>query len=244
MTRTHGAFYEDYNELVPAMLKARGNEDEAYLAAVGGPETVGDVEFTVLARYGLREGAYLIDVGCGSGRLARRVARMSEVRYLGTDVVQDLLDYARRTSGRQDFRFDHVTGLSIPEREGVADLVCFFSVGTHLLHEEFYLYLADAKRVLKPGGCIVFSFLDMQTTHGRQTFIDMVRSIHRGGKLPHLNTFTGRADIYVWAELLGMKVVDVRSGDEPCTSPEILAPQLSAPVRNAPTHQSVAVLRK
>jgi ubiquinone/menaquinone biosynthesis C-methylase UbiE len=48
----------------------------------------------------------------------------------------------------------------IPEKDGEADFVCFFSVLTHLLHEQGFVYLQEAKRVLKPGGKIVFSFLE------------------------------------------------------------------------------------
>src|SRR5436309_11178820 len=37
-----------------------------------------------------------VDFGCGSGRLAVHLARTGTVAYLGLDVVQELLDYAKR----------------------------------------------------------------------------------------------------------------------------------------------------
>ena len=46
-------------------------------------------------------------------------------------------------------------GAPIPAPDGEADMVCFFSVLTHLLHEESYVYLQDARRVLKPTGKLV-----------------------------------------------------------------------------------------
>jgi len=54
-----------------------------------------------------------------------------------------------------------VTEPRIPEGDGKADMVCFFSVFTHLLQEESYLYLEEARRVLRPGGRIVASYLDI-----------------------------------------------------------------------------------
>ena len=67
---------------------------------------------------------------------------------------------ARQSSTQCDWRFEVGTGLEIPEAADRADMVCFFSVFTHLLHEQSYVYLRDAKRVLKSGGRIVFSFLE------------------------------------------------------------------------------------
>ena len=40
-------------------------------------------------------------------------------------------------------------------------MILAFSVFTHLLHEESFIYLEDFKRVLKPGGSVVFSFLEV-----------------------------------------------------------------------------------
>ena len=50
--------------------------------------------------------------------------------------------------------------LYIPAPDACADMVCAFSVFTHLLHTETYLYLEDIRRVLRPGGRLVFSFLE------------------------------------------------------------------------------------
>ncbi len=73
-----------------------------------------------------------------------------------------LLKYAEETAGRTDFRYHAVDSTYIPEKESVADMVVFFSVATHMLNEEFYVYLLEARRVLKPKGRIIFSFLDFR----------------------------------------------------------------------------------
>ncbi len=244
-TGTYSSFYEDYNAIIDRYVALGMPRERALIAAVGGDDTFGDIELTLLATLGLRDGHYLIDVGCGSGRLTRRAARMAGLRYLGTDVVQEMLDHASRTCGRPDFRFQHVTGLSIPEADGVADFVSFFSVGTHLRHEEFFLYLSDARRVLKPGGRIVFSFLDIETTVGREVFEIGLRQVRHNVSGWHLNQFIGRSEIPVWARFLGMRKVCMIDGDAPVlTAPPEIAAMLSKPVAGAAFGQSVCVLEK
>jgi len=137
--------------------------DEAAKQAVGGDfEAIGLVLRETLVHHGLGKHAYLIDVGCGSGRLANPLSEFLEGKYLGIDVVPDLLSYARNLVQRPDWRFEIAKGLTIPEQDQQADMVCFFSVFTHLLHEESYVYLREARRVLRPGGKIVLSFLDFR----------------------------------------------------------------------------------
>jgi SAM-dependent methyltransferase len=107
--------------------------DRTMELAVGGDDRVGDCELAVLDHFGFRDGDYLIDVGCGSGRLTRRIAKLPDCHYLGTDINRAMVNHARATCRRSDFRFARIDGLKIPEEDGKADTVAFFSVGTHLL---------------------------------------------------------------------------------------------------------------
>ena len=214
--RTHGhraRYVADYDNLVAHLLRTHGRE-EALLRAVGGNDAIGDLEIAILLKSGLSDSSHLVDVGCGSGRLTRRAAKLERLSYLGTDVNATLLGEARRTAGRADFRFELVSGIKIPERDGAADMVAFFSVGTHLLHEEFFVYLRDARRVLKPGGRIVLSFLDFQCPGTWSVFAEMLAVAEAGRGGGHLNMFIGRDDIRVWARHLEMMVVDIVPGDK------------------------------
>jgi SAM-dependent methyltransferase len=195
-------------------LKAEQPHDAAMEKAVGGRfEHYGAIELSLLRRYGLRPNDYLIDVGCGAGRLARPLAGYLTGRYLGIDLVPALVRHARRIAGRADWRFEVVDHIGIPEAEGQADMVCFFSVLTHLTHEQSYWYLEEAARVLKPGGRIVFSFLEFGAPEHLFIFWETLKAAKRRSRAP-MNTFIERSVIAVFARELGLEVVEFRAGTE------------------------------
>ncbi|OQW99819.1 MAG: hypothetical protein BWK80_62500 [Desulfobacteraceae bacterium IS3] len=208
-------FKREYIEHV-ARLKAQYPLADAMSYAVGGDfKRVGGIERSLLFQEGLCDGHYLIDVGCGSGRLAYSLKEHFHGKYLGIDVVPDLLDYARSIAGSEAFRFEIAEGLSIPEADGAADYVCFFSVFTHLRHEESYVYFREAKRVLRPGGRIVFSFLDITEDAHWQIFEGNVADI---GKDVHLNQFLSEDMISVWLDKLQLRLLKMEKASHPFIS--------------------------
>lgn len=187
--------------------------DEAARQAVGGDfDAIGLVLRETLIHHGLRKHDYLIDVGCGSGRLAKPLSEYLEGKYLGIDVVPELVDYARVMVQRSDWRFEIARGLTIPEQDQQADMVCFFSVFTHLLHEESYVYLREAKRVLRPGGKIVLSFLDFRLDGHWSIFEGNLEDVGIGSK--PLNVFISADMLQAWARHLDLEVETIKDGDE------------------------------
>lgn len=183
----------------------------AMARAVGGHyDAVGALEFYLLVQLGLQPEHTVVDVGCGSGRLAVKLRDYLSGPYLGTDVVAELAAYAAEQCARHDWRFEITNGASIPQRAGSADFVCFFSVFTHLLHADSYRYLAEAKRVAKPGGTIVFSFLEFSVAAHWKAFSDTLSGRRAGGVL---NQFVSRDAIAAWADHLGLSIEHVFSGD-------------------------------
>ena len=107
----------------------------------------------------LGPGRHLVDVGCGCGQLAAALDKDFEGSYLGTHIVPELIDYARRRTSPR-FQFAVVDDLTIPMGDAQADMVCLFSVLTHLHHDESFHLLREAARVLRPGGAIVATHLE------------------------------------------------------------------------------------
>ncbi len=154
-------YIDSYQKTVQSLLESH-DEAEAMSLAIGGNfELYGVLESSLLISKGLKPGDTLIDVGCGSGRLAVKLVPYLTGRYAGYDIMPELVSYAEKICDRPDWKFGVVDGLEIPETDNSADMICFFSVITHLLHDEAFRYLRDAARVVKPGGKIVVSFLEL-----------------------------------------------------------------------------------
>jgi len=202
-----------YRRWVRRAKSCRSNVDAMHVAIGGQFEAYGQIEVDMLRFYGLDDRDALIDVGCGSGRTAIPLSKTHRGAYLGTDLVPDLIEFAREACNRPDWRFEVVEGLRIPARNQSAEMVCFFSVLTHLLHEQSYLYLEEAKRVLKPGGRIVFSFLEFRMPFHWSVFASTMNDA-RGRNEHPLNVFIERNAIEAWAAHLRLTVLDMRDGDE------------------------------
>ena len=202
---------EAYRDFVRTLGRRHSTERAMSLAVGGEFEAVGTLEREILIRFGLQPSDYVIDVGCGSGRLAKPLSAYLTGPYLGLDIVPELVEHARGLVGRPDWRFEIAGGLEIPERAGYADFVCFFSVITHLLHEQSYHYLRDARRVLKPGARLVVSFLEFAIPSHWNVFQSMLED--RAGT--HLNMFVEREALRAWAAHLELEIVEFLDGDKP-----------------------------
>ena len=206
-------FVEDYERLV-ADLVAKFPIDEAMSRAVGGAyREIGEIEAQILRYAGLSNGMSLIDVGCGTGRLGHVLGEAMSIEYLGTDIVKAMLNYAQ-TKCPRTYRFKLHRELSIPASNDSADMICAFSVFTHLLHEETYIYLEDMLRALKSGGRIVFSFLEFAgpTDLHWSVFTGTVENKRRQSKDP-LNMFIERDTIEVWSRHLNCEIIEFIDGN-------------------------------
>lgn len=237
-------FVRDYDFVVSRLLSKHDFDSAMRCSAGGNYEGVGRIEADILVHLGLRDGQSVIDVGCGSGRLSSAIQRRASIEYLGIDIMQPALDYARKHAPSR-YRFARVGGLEIPAEAGSADFVTFFSVVTHLAHHETYLYLEEAKRVSRPGGHIVVSFLELTNPVHWPTFSRTVDSRRRNNRA-HLNAFIEPEVFRTWAGRLKLDLVAVHNGGTPWVP-------LTEPVTMddgrvfsdiADLGQSVAILRK
>jgi SAM-dependent methyltransferase len=126
---------------------------------------------------GLRPDEDVIDVGCGSGRMAYALEGWLTGSYAGFDVVPAAIEWCQREiTGRQPrFRFDladirsarynpggtyEAAEYSFPYDDASFDFAIASSVFTHLQRPALANYLAEIARVLRPGGrCFATYFL-------------------------------------------------------------------------------------
>jgi ubiquinone/menaquinone biosynthesis C-methylase UbiE len=207
-------FLQSYKAKVRKLKKQYGKyEAKALSEAVGGNfEAGGLLEYCLLRQHGLQPEQTLIDIGCGSGRLAVQLKEYLTGSYIGIDLIPELFNYAKKISQRPDWKFYQAPGLTIPEPDSSADFICFFSVLTHLLHEESYKYLEESKRVLKPDGKIIFSFLEFYIPSHWAVFQDNLLDTNPNRVL---NQFVSRDAIEAWAEHLDLSILEILDGDKP-----------------------------
>ncbi len=166
---------------VPARLRDGERRGDPWASAhnVGGGDwrAVGDAVFARLREFGgLRESDTVLDIGCGTGRVARPLASFlsADGGYVGFDVSRRAIFDCRRRFGllRPDFRFEwadlrnaHYSpgggaaeeGYRFPADDGSIDLVFATSVFTHTALPVLTRYAAEAARVLKPGGRLLLT---------------------------------------------------------------------------------------
>ncbi|WP_254434923.1 class I SAM-dependent methyltransferase [Magnetospirillum sp. UT-4] len=102
------------------------------------------------------EGKRVIDVGCGDGHLVRHMARRG-ASVLGVECSARQLAKARagETVGAMDII--EGVGQALPAADASADIVVFFNSLHHVPAEHMETALAEAARVLVPGGTVYVS---------------------------------------------------------------------------------------
>jgi SAM-dependent methyltransferase len=198
-------FVEEYEGKVDELLRFHPL-DHAMEQAVGGHfEQVGNMEVDILVAANITNEMTILDLGCGSGRAAIPLAlRFPNINYIGIDIVQRMLDYAA-SKCPPHFRFICHQSVDIPLADHSVDVVAAFSLFTHLLHEETFCYLQEIRRILKPGGLLVLSYLEYSRPDHWPVFEDTVNA--RKSKADHqLNIFFEESVLRLWAIKLGLFV--------------------------------------
>jgi ubiquinone/menaquinone biosynthesis C-methylase UbiE len=118
-------------------------------------EAIWPQEKPLFDRYGLPVGASILDAGCGTGEISRRLAEMlPAARLLGVDVIDDHLARARaRCAGLGDrVRFENRSIFELGLPGATFDLVVCRHVLQAVPHAE--RALAELVRVARSGGWI------------------------------------------------------------------------------------------
>lgn len=97
-----------------------------------------------------------VDIGCGPGDLVFMVAGKG-IQSVGVDTSPELIELARMRNAdltpRPEFRV--ATAASLPVETGSADVATLIEVIEHLDEPTIDATLAEARRILRPGGTLI-----------------------------------------------------------------------------------------
>jgi SAM-dependent methyltransferase len=111
----------------------------------------------------------LLDWGCGCGRVLRHWANLPQTGVFGCDIDRRMVDWCN-----DHLPFVEVTrnelSPPLPYEGSTFELVYAFSVMTHLSEELQHVWIEECRRVLRPGGFLLFSTLgDYYASRNRLT---------------------------------------------------------------------------
>lgn len=108
----------------------------------------------------LVRGQEVLDFGCGSGYGTARIAQTCK-RIVGIDIAAEAITYAQakfKADNLQFARIEPADGQPLPFDDQSFDVVLSFQVIEHV--PDVHRYLAEIRRVLRPGGLLVVATPD------------------------------------------------------------------------------------
>lgn len=113
-------------------------------------------EKILFAKYFIKKGTKILDIGCGYGRTTRPLHEMG-FNVVGIDIVSRMIETAKKENPEIDFRLMNAAELNFPDK--TFDYVLFSFNGLDYLYPGVRREkaLAEIRRVLKPGGTFILS---------------------------------------------------------------------------------------
>ena len=130
----------------------------------------------------------VLDMGCGTKLVQAMLDRDLPVgRYVGLDVNAEMIDYLKANVDDERFTFHRLETHNemynpdgepltpesrLPVEEHSFDLICLFSVFTHLAPHDYAAMLHVLRRYIKPDGMLLYSLFVNEPSDGGHGFID------------------------------------------------------------------------
>lgn len=156
--------------------------DKSQIAPLGGINPysphytrIGKQFHNLLIEYaGLQKKSCILDIGCGSGRLANSLQDFTAGDYFGFDVHPHFIDYCKTTYTKPNFKFATVdlkhdeynpngklntATYEFPYPAKTFDVVTAIAVFNHFQTDWIFQYIRQIARVLKPKGIFLGTIL-------------------------------------------------------------------------------------
>jgi SAM-dependent methyltransferase len=113
----------------------------------------------------------VLEIGCGVARIGLPLADQVGF-WQGVDISANMVAVAQqRLAGKANVNVQALTGPRLPFADASFDAVYSIAVFIHMDKEDFFLYLREAHRVLKPGGRLFFDHWNLAHPVGLKRFL-------------------------------------------------------------------------
>lgn len=180
------------------------------------------VRDAVLRKIALESTSSILDIGCGSGRIARHFVEYTRPpgRYVGMDIQKSFVDWCTEhlSPANERLEFYHqdifngaynpggtykASEYRFPFEDDSFDAIILYSVFTHLLPEDALNYLREIARLLKPGGQCFSSWFLMTPDVEVEYLLPNAREGQVGYGFPHCVEALEEAGLRVDGSQLG-----------------------------------------
>lgn len=181
-------------------MMMNGSPDEATLQRTGG-----DMAQRLRDALAINEEHHVLEVGCGVARVGRELAPHVE-RWHGVDISGPILKIARqRTTHLSNVNFHEISRTALPFEDGSFDRVYSHLVLFHLDKEDFFGYLQEIGRVLRPGGLVYFDTWNLLHPAGWDRFVwERNHHQHKVVRPAHRNQFATADEVLLYTEKAGL----------------------------------------
>jgi ubiquinone/menaquinone biosynthesis C-methylase UbiE len=170
----------------------------------------------------------VLELGCGVGRIGLEIAP-KVAHWEGADISANMLDVARsRLSSLRNVGFTELRRSRLDDlAEASFDKAYCVAVFIHMDKEDFFLYLEELARVLKPGGVLFFDTWNLASPVGWRRFMLEVeqhrRADHSQRKDVARNQFSTPEEVRAFLKAAGFEALLMMS-DSPWVQAVALKP--------------------
>jgi cyclopropane fatty-acyl-phospholipid synthase-like methyltransferase len=194
-------------------------------AGEGSYSEIGAVELQILINNGLNPKSFLMDFGCGLGRLSTfAIDYLNSGNYLGTEISQTAIstlhDRLSESHKNQIYKIILHDAIELTELEEFikqtkpVDMICAFSVFTHLPNEDTFNILLKLKEMMSNNSVLVASFIEFNNEYGKRIFLEEAEIPYRQRDLRIRNVVSTKETVLEVFKLAGYKNVKWSKFDE------------------------------
>ena len=194
-----------------ALIAVDGSSDESSVVATGARSAN-----QVAAALDLKLTDSVLELGCGVARIGVPLAPRVGF-WQGVDISQNMVDVAKqRLVGLNNTAAQALTRPALPFPDASFDAVYCIAVFIHMDKEDFFIYLREIFRVLKPGGRVFFDHWNLAHPIGFKRFLYEANFYDKHGdvgvrKDVARNQFTTPQEVEVFLRQAGLSPTEIMS---------------------------------